>query len=372
MVAIVSGMTGASIQEALLFHGITPESIRRSNGWYVVMRGRLDAQQITVLKANGARYDSRLKEWCIARQKYRLINIVKALSDKSGYQLPLYSERKEMERRLMLKGYSMYTIRNYGYAFQQFREYFAEKEIAGVTKHEIEDYLLYLRNEKKQSETAVHTAINAIKFYYEQVLMREKESYSFQRPKKPSQLPCIFSAGEIARIFAAITNLKHKSMMMIGYAAGLRISEIVSLKVADIDSERMVINIRMAKGKKDRQVMLSETLLAVLRTYYLQYKPTSYLFEGQSGGAYSKRSLNQIMEDAKRKAGVRKKGSLHAFRHSFATHLLEGGISLNIIQKLLGHHDIKTTLRYTHVSTQLISQVKSPLDALPLPKEPGK
>lgn len=176
-------MTGKVIHEALLFHGIQPETIQLNNRWFVLLRGQMNARQIAVLKMNGAMYHPRLKEWYIARQKYRLINIVKALSDQSGYQLPFHYERKELERHLMLKGYSMVTIRNYGYAFQQFREYFAEREIDQVIKKAIEDYLLYLRNGRKQPATAVHTSANAIKFYYEQILLREKELYTIQRPK---------------------------------------------------------------------------------------------------------------------------------------------------------------------------------------------
>lgn len=151
---------------------------------------------------------------------------------------------------------------------------------------------------------------------------------------------------------------------MIGYAAGLRVSEIVGLKITDIDSARMVVYVRNAKGKKDRQVGLSETLLPFLRAYYVQYKPKEYLFEGQKGGPYSTRSLQLILKGAKQKAGITKQGSMHALRHSFATHLLEGGTDVTLMQKRLGHYDIKTTLRYTHVSKTLLENVQSPFDKL--------
>ena len=153
---------------------------------------------------------------------------------------------------------------------------------------------------------------------------------------------------------------------MTAYAAGLRASEIINLRLTDIDSERMVINIRGAKGKKDRMVMLSSNLLFILRQYYLQYKPGDFLFEGQHGGQYNKRSINLFIARAKWRAGIRKEGSAHALRHSFATHLLEGGTDLKLIQELLGHNDIKTTLRYTHVSLKQIANVKSPFDKLDL------
>lgn len=155
---------------------------------------------------------------------------------------------------------------------------------------------------------------------------------------------------------------------MTAYAAGLRASEIVNLKLTDIDSERMVINIRGAKGKKDRMVMLSAALLIIFRHYWLQYKPKDFLFEGQRGGQYSKRSINLFIAAAKLRAGIKKGGSTHALRHSFATHLLEGGTDLRLIQELLGHNDIKTTLRYTHVSLKHIARVESPFDKLDIEK----
>ncbi|HUS02333.1 MAG TPA: site-specific integrase [Chitinophagaceae bacterium] len=264
---------------------------------------------------------------------------------------------------LELKSYSSSTIKVYKQSLNAFIDFFEDKEPGTISKREIEEYLLHLRN-RKQSETAIHSAVNAIKFYYEQVLKKPKEIYELQRPKKPIKNVTVFSENEVTKIINAISNIKHKAMLMIGYAAGLRISEIINLKIKDIDSERMMLHIRNAKGKKDREVVLSETLLIVLRIYYKEYKPKQFLFEGQSGGAYTARSLNRIMQDAKQKAGVKKEGSIHAFRHSFATHLLEGGTDISIIQTLLGHNDIKTTLRYTHVSKASLQKVVSPLDKI--------
>lgn len=272
-----------------------------------------------------------------------------------------------MIRKLELKSYSLSTSKIYRQAFNAFTDYFDDRDISGITKREIESYLLYLKN-KGQSETAIHSAVNSIKFYFEQVLEMTGESYAIQRPKKPIKNVTVFSENEVTRIIDAITNIKHKAMLMIVYAAGLRISEIIHLKVANIASERMMLHIKNAKGKKDREVILSETLLSILRDYYKMYKPKQLLFEGQSGGAYSSRSLNMIMHHAKVKAGVKKEGSIHAFRHSFATHLLEGGTDISIIKQLLGHNDIRTTLRYTHVAITALQKVQSPLDKLNLKK----
>jgi len=151
---------------------------------------------------------------------------------------------------------------------------------------------------------------------------------------------------------------------MIAYSAGLRVSEIVKLRITDIDSKRMMIHLRAAKGKKDRMVTLSKKILAVLREYFLLYKPRIYLFEGQNGGEYSVRSVQKIVQDAKIRAGITKKGGVHSLRHSYATHLLEAGTDIRIIQELLGHNSIKTTMLYTHVANKIMSKIESPLDKL--------
>ena len=161
-------------------------------------------------------------------------------------------------------------------------------------------------------------------------------------------------------------NLKHKTILCMAYSGGLRVSELINMKITDIDSKRMVITLRQAKGKKDRQVMLSSTLLIMLRAYFKEYKPAIWLFEGQSKGQYTTRSIEEIMKSAKRKSGITKKGSIHGLRHSFATHLLEGGTDLMTIKELLGHTNLSTTSKYTHVSRKQISKIKSPLDNLGL------
>jgi site-specific recombinase XerD len=206
--------------------------------------------------------------------------------------------------------------------------------------------------------------INAIKFFYENLLSRPKEVYDLPRAKKPHQLPSVFSESEILSIINATDNLKHKTMLCLAYASGLRISEITNMKIRDIDSKRMVITIRQSKGRKDRQVMLSDKLLVMLRSYYKEYKPKKWLFEGQYGEQYSTRSISKVMTACKIKAKVYKKGNIHALRHSFATHLLEAGTDLVSIKQLLGHSSLKTTLTYTHVSKKHISKIQSPLDRL--------
>jgi site-specific recombinase XerD len=202
-----------------------------------------------------------------------------------------------------------------------------------------------------------------LKFYFEQVLGREKFFYDIPRPKKVQKLPKVISEEKILEGLLAVQNLKHKTLLLLAYSAGLRVSEVVSLRVTDINSDRMQININHAKGKKDRVVTLSKGLLPILRAYYLQYKPGSWLFEGSVPGEhYSIRSAQQVFKDAYKQLGLPPQCSFHSLRHSYATHLLESGTDISYIQKLLGHNDIKTTLRYARVSNKEIGQIESPLD----------
>ena len=219
------------------------------------------------------------------------------------------------------------------------------------------------------TENTLHSRINAMKLYYEQVLHREKFFWDIPRPKKTSELPKTFNQDEIAAIINSIKNIKHKTMLMLAYSAGLRVSEVVSIKTYDIDSKRMTVMIRQAKGKKDRMAPLSPVLLVMLREYALKYKPDKkgWLFEGLvKGTPYSSRSLQEVIQSAKQKVGIMKPGSIHSLRHSFATHLIDRGTDISMIQKLLGHNDIKTTLRYLHTSNKDLLRIISPLDELKL------
>lgn len=191
--------------------------------------------------------------------------------------------------------------------------------------------------------------------------------FDIPRPKKPLLLPKLLHEGELRKLFNALTNKKHKAMLFTAYSAGLRVSEIVNLKIADIDSRRMQIFIRRAKGKKDRYVCLSPVLLDILRSYIQQYRPRPaiYLFESeQTGSAYPVRTVQQIFSNAKDKAGITKEVGIHSLRHSFATHLLDKGVDIRYIKDLLGHFNIKTTERYLHVSRQKLVNIVSPLDDL--------
>jgi integrase/recombinase XerD len=206
-----------------------------------------------------------------------------------------------------------------------------------------------------------------LNFIIEQVLGREKFFWEIPRPKKPLLLPKLLNEDELRKLFNALTNKKHKAMLFTAYSGGLRVSEVVNLKIADIDSQRMQIFIERAKGKKDRNVNLSPVLLDILRNYLKEYKPRPkvYLFESeQTFSAYPTRTAQQVFANAKKKAGIRKEVGIHSLRHSFATHLLDKGTDIKFIKDLLGHFNIKTTERYLHVSKERLINIVSPFDDL--------
>ncbi|MGQ0738456.1 MAG: tyrosine-type recombinase/integrase [Bacteroidota bacterium] len=268
-----------------------------------------------------------------------------------------------LEQCLKLKSYSPSTIKTYlnevGAFLRTVRQHPADK----FSTQRIKDYLQYCAEKLGLTENTLHSRMNALKFYYEQVLKREKFFWDIPRPKKGNQLPKVLSKEEIIRLIKAIENVKHKTMIMLGYACGLRVSEITSLELKDVDEDRRLILIRKAKGKKDRVVSLSPVMLVMIREYKTKYTPAKYLFEGQyKETAYSTRSLESIIKTAKGKAGIHKTGSMHMLRHSFATHLIDKGTDVVFIQKLLGHNDIKTTLRYLHVTNKDMLNILSPLE----------
>lgn len=264
---------------------------------------------------------------------------------------------------LQLKRYSSNTRKSYINAFQNFLVFFSHKKIDDLKKNEIQEYLLS-QLENGTSSSFQNLQINAIKFYYEKVLGRKREIYDLPRPKKEHKLPAVLSEEEIIKLFKQVSNIKHKAILYLIYSGGLRLSEVVNLKITDIDSKRNLILIRESKGKKDRTTLLSQALLELLRDYYREYKPENYLFEGQKGGQYSVRSVQNIFRMALSKSGIKKHATVHTLRHSFATHLLERGTDLRYIQELLGHANSKTTEIYTHITKKGLDKIVSPLDNL--------
>lgn len=277
---------------------------------------------------------------------------------------PNRTEINRLIEQLKLKGYSSNTIRTYVNEFAQYLYHIKEKSAQTCGDKEIRNYLIFCIDELRLSESSLHSRINAVKFYYEKVLFQEKIFLEIPRPKKQSKLPKALSMYEVRKILEATENIKHNTMLKLCYGMGLRLSEIINLKISNIDSKSMRVHIERGKGKKDRYVNLPESILEQLRSYYITYKPKVYLFEGQFGGQYSARSVQQVFKKALQKTNITKKVGIHSLRHSFATHLLENGTDIRFIQELLGHNDIKTTYVYTHVSDKSIRKIISPLDNL--------
>jgi len=285
----------------------------------------------------------------------------KNISKKMSIEIP-----KEFEETLRLKRYSENTIKSYKSHFLLFLAYYSDHNPEQITDEQIRKYLLYLVSKKNVSTSYQNQAINAIKFYYEKIIGRSTITYYLQRPKKEKKLPVVLSEEEVVKILQQIVNLKHKCIIYLIYSSGLRLSEVIHLKISDIDSDRKVITIKGAKGKKDRISLLSNAVLALLREYYKQYKPKEWLFEGQKGGKYSPKSVQKIFQAACFKSGIKKHATIHTLRHSFATHLLEHGTDLRYIQELLGHKNSKTTEIYTHITKKGWDKIKSPIDNLEL------
>jgi integrase/recombinase XerD len=273
-------------------------------------------------------------------------------------------EIQQLVNQLQLFGYSSNTIRTYIQDFAQYLYFLQEKPAKNGTISDVQNFLLYCINTLKLAENTLHSRINGIKFYYEKVLHQPQLLLDLPRPKKQMILPKALHLTEVKCLLERTENLKHNTILKLIYGMGLRVSEIINIKIEHIDSKSMRVFIARGKGKKDRYVNLPESILPQLREYYKTYKPKEYLFEGQYGGAYSVRSVQQIFNEAAKKANILKKVGVHSLRHSFATHLLENGTDIRFIQDLLGHSNIKTTLVYTQVTDNSLRKIVSPLDFL--------
>ncbi len=273
---------------------------------------------------------------------------------------------KTMKRVLNLKGYSQKTIKSYISHAGLFLRY-CGKSADLIDEEDINKYMLFLLENKGASHSYVNQSANSIKFFYSNVFNKNELVIKIIRPKNEKKLPEILSQKDILRILNNVSNIKHKAILCLIYSAGLRVGEEVRLKMTDIDSTRMLIHIVQGKGRKDRYTVLSQTALGVLRDYIRKCRPETWLFPGGDPSSHiTERTVQKVFENAKDKSGIKKKVSVHTLRHSFATHLLEGGIDLRYIQELLGHQSSKTTEIYTHVTEKSIKNIQSPLDKIML------
>ena len=266
-------------------------------------------------------------------------------------------------QKLELKQYALSTAKTYINLFEVFINHFKYWELTQIDEEQIRSYIQGLVQQGKSS-SYLNQMINSIKFYYEVVLEMPNRFYSIERPIKKNKLPKVLSKNEISSIIQAANNIKHKCIVSLLYSAGLRRGELINLKLSDIDSERMVINVIQGKGNKDRLTILSTSVLKDLKIYFKEWNPQIYLFEGMRGGKYSPQSVNQIIKKAAKKAKIKKNVTTHMLRHSFATHLLEAGTDLRYIQVILGHSSTKTTEIYTQVAVNNIKTIESPIESL--------
>lgn len=305
-----------------------------------------------------------------------------AVSSKLSNDEPfIQALEQKLNTALKLKGYSLKTSKAYRGHVRRFLQSQADlSEMGGSGARKDEDfsksmtidsahaqqYALQLL-EQGHSPAYVNQAISALRFLAAEVFKQPSEQTSYIRPKKEKKLPYVLSEEEVLRVIQAPANLKHRTMLYLAYASGLRVSEVVRLKITDIDPERGILRVRQGKGKKDRHTLLSQTAWEMIQTYVdAERLPASmWLFPGQQPGSHlHERSLQKVFKEALETSGVQKQVGIHVLRHSFATHLLENGTDLRYIQELLGHANPSTTERYTHVSTKNLKRIQSPLDRI--------
>ncbi|MBK8555464.1 MAG: tyrosine-type recombinase/integrase [Lewinellaceae bacterium] len=266
----------------------------------------------------------------------------------------------------MLKRYSWRTVKAYKNCFRQFIRYYDDIKPSLITRQQIDAYIFHLIKARNISESHQNQILSAIKMFYAEVVDQEEKVRHLIRPKRAEKLPHVMSEQEVTRLLKACINLKHRCILMLIYSAGLRLGELLNIRIRDIQIDQRRIFVYAGKGKKDRYTLLSDKVLQMLQEYISLYQPLDWLFEGDTGGQYSASSVQKIFTMAKLKSKVNPYATVHTLRHSFATHLLEKGVDLRYIQELLGHESSKTTEIYTHVTKKGMQNIKSPLDDLDL------
>ncbi|MEC5158852.1 tyrosine-type recombinase/integrase [Chryseobacterium sp. MP_3.2] len=325
-----------------------------------------DKEMIQRIKLiNGARWSQQKKLWHVpnTRENRERFHI----EQKQDTRLSLEGQEhlNQFIRWLSAKRYSANTIKTYSDALRSFLVYYREKNVSEITNADVLDFNNDYILKRNLSASYQNQVTNAIKLYFRTVRDTKIEVDKIDRPKKTKILPNVLSKEEIKMILEAHSNIKHKTMLCLIYSCGLRRSELLNLKPQDINSKRNIVLIKQAKGKKDRITPLSNKILELLREYYKEYRPKTWLFEGQfENQPYLEQSLQSVLKSAVKKCKILKPVTLHWLRHSYATHLLENGTDLRYIQELLGHNSSKTTEIYTHVSTKSLQQIKSPFDDL--------
>lgn len=335
----------------------------------------------TLKRLKGLRWSSSCSAWYLpysAQQKMelemflRMKGIYYTIADERREalpDLPLTTLHKLDEFRAWMRSrrYSESTIGIYSEAMQVFLRFFISKEVEEITAYDLITFNNGYILARKLSSSYQNQVVNALKLFFRIVKGSQMNMELLHRPKRERRLPRVLSKEEIRVILTAPRNIKHRAMLVLIYSCGLRRSELLELRLTDVDTERNLLLIRQAKGRRDRMVPLSVKVIAILREYWKAYRPEGWLFEGQyKGTRYSEKSLENVLKQSLERSGIQKPASLHWLRHSYATHLLEGGTDLRYIQVLLGHKSSRTTEIYTHVSTRSLQNIKSPFDDLEL------
>ena len=272
--------------------------------------------------------------------------------------------RQQMIRELELQRKSPNTIKAYVESVKQLAQYY-NRSPAEISIEEVRDFMRELIVVRKLASSTCDVRLAGIRFFYQEVL---RQPFDVRvKSKRSGRLPQPLSRREVAKVIGAVGNLKHRTMLMTKYATGLRVSELVNLKIVDIRSERMLTFVHQGKGRKDRYTLLSPKLLGILRQYWLQYRPGDWLFPSPHGGALRAGSIQRVFQAARERAGIQHADGIHSLRHSFATHLLEAGVDLVTIQRLMGHKHLSTTAKYLHVTQVHLSNLRSPFELLRMP-----
>ena len=272
--------------------------------------------------------------------------------------------RKQMDGDLVVRGMSARTREAYLGAVAGLAKYYKRRPDQ-IDEAEVQNYLLHLIQERKLAWSSCNVAAQGLKFFYRVTLKKSEAQFGIPTARQPQKLPQILAREEVARLIELTINPKHRAILMTAYGAGLRLNEICHLKLTDIDSARMTIRVEQGKGAKDRYTLLSPRLLAELRRYWAAYRPSPWLFAGRDPALrVSDTTLQRVFKAAKARAGITKRGGIHALRHAFATHMLEGGVDIHTIQRLMGHGHISSTLRYFHLARKHLANTPSPLELL--------
>ncbi len=353
-----------------------------------------DAELNEAIKSAGARFSFSNKCWVLENTPENLQKIFQAFKGKAWVDMTRLKAKQELypktilqktlaaqknfgrltdktvqqieEYRMYLKGirYSERTVENYVDMVSSFLGFHAPKKTEEIVAADLEkfNYEHILKNQ--YSVSYQRQVVSALKLFYGRITGCAMSIHELERPKKSYRLPTVLSEQEVMDILRLTSNIKHKCILACLYSSGLRISELLNLRIKDIDVQRMQIRVVKGKGDRDRVVGLSKFFLIILRQYAEAHKPVEYLFNGEDGGAYAAESVRKILKRACLKAGIRKKVTPHVLRHSYATHMLENRVDLRYIQELLGHKKPETTMIYTHVAQKKLSEVKSPLDII--------